>query len=144
MKVKDILEKKGTQVWTVEQKATVHDALGKLMEHRIGALIVLNEKGEVAGIISERDIIRESHRNAHQLDSLKVEQAMSKKLIVGALEDEIDYIMGIMTNNRIRHIPIIHQGKLHGMISIGDVVKAQLQDKEYENRYLKDYIYGRS
>jgi CBS domain-containing protein len=142
MKVKDILEKKGSHVWTVGENATIHDALGLLLDHRIGALVVLDEKNQIAGIISERDIIRECFKHSRQTETTHVSEVMTRKLIVGTLEDPMDYIMGIMTNNRIRHIPIIQEGKLQGMISIGDVVKAQLQDTEYENRYLKDYMFG--
>lgn len=144
MKVKDILARKGTHVWTIQGDATVHEALGMFVTYHIGALVVLNLKEEIAGIISERDIIRECHRDSKDIENTPVHQVMTKKLIVGNMEDHLDYIMGIMTNNRIRHVPIIEDGHLKGVISIGDVVKSQLQDTEYENRYLKDYIFGRA
>lgn len=142
MKVKDILEKKGRQVWTVRADATVHDALGILVQHRVGALLVTDEKGNIAGIVSERDMIRECYQSVKNIETTRVSQVMTKSLIVGTPEDEIDYIMGIMTNNRIRHIPIITKGELQGIISIGDVVKVQLRDSQYENRYLKDYLFS--
>lgn len=142
MKVKDILEKKGSQVWTVRADTTVHEALGILVQHRIGALLVLGEKGEITGIVSERDMIRECYQNISQVKQTPVGQIMTKNLIVGTPDDEMEYIMGIMTNNRIRHIPIVCEGKLQGIISIGDAVKAQLHDSQYENRYLRDYLFG--
>lgn len=142
MKVKDILSKKGSQVWTVNTQATIHEALGSLVEHSIGALIVTDETGRISGIISERDIIRECYRNGRQIENTIVEKIMSQNLIIGSPEDELDYIMGIMTKNRIRHVPVVVGGKLEGIISIGDIVKAQLQNQEYENHYLKDYLFG--
>jgi CBS domain-containing protein len=142
MKVKDILSNKGSQVRTIKPQTTIHEALGSLVTHAIGALVVLDEADRIAGIVSERDIIRECHRNGRQIESTPVEKIMSKNLIIGSPEDELDYIMGIMTKNRIRHVPIVVGGKLEGIVSIGDIVKAQLQNKEYENHYLKDYLFG--
>ncbi len=142
MRVKDILEKKGRHVWTIQDTSTIHEALGILVSHGIGALVVLGKNQQIAGIVSERDIIRECYKNHRQIETMLVGQAMTTKLIVAAPEDKIDYIMGVMTKNRIRHIPILHNGMLYGMISIGDVVKAQLQSTEYENHYLKDYMFG--
>jgi len=142
MKVKEILEHKGSHVWTVPSKATIREALGILVNQRIGALVALDDKGEIEGMLSERDIIRECYHQSKHADTTYVHDVMTSKIIVGHLDDNIDYIMGIMTHNRIRHIPIVHGKKLEGMISIGDVVKAQLSEKEYENRYLKDYMFG--
>ncbi len=142
MKVKDILNQKGTRVLTIQSDQTVRDALGILVQERIGALVVLGKKGEIAGIVSERDIIRECHSRGRDWESRKISDIMTSKLLVGRLDDEIDYVMGIMTKNRVRHLPIVSDQKLAGLISIGDVVKAQLDDKEYENRYLKDYMFG--
>ena len=142
MKVKDILSKKGSQVWTVKTTATIHEVLGSLVTHAIGALIVLDDVNRIAGIISERDIIRECYKNTRQAENTPVEKIMSRNLIIGSPEDELDYIMGIMTKNRIRHVPVVVGGKLEGIISIGDIVKAQLTNSEYENHYLKDYLFG--
>ena len=142
MKVKDILSKKSSQVWTIKAQATIHDVLGSLVTHTIGALIVTDDTGRIAGMISERDIIRECHTNGRQIDRTLVEKIMHRNPIIGSPEDEVDYIMGIMTKNRIRHVPIVAGGKLEGIISIGDIVKAQLTHSEYENHYLKDYLFG--
>ena len=142
MKVKDILSSKGSQVWTVKATTTIHEVLGSLVTHAIGALIVMDEQAKIAGIVSERDIIRECYRNGRQIEQTPVEKIMSRDLIVCSPEDELDYIMGIMTKNRIRHVPVVVGGKLEGIISIGDIVKAQLLNTEYENHYLKDYLFG--
>jgi len=142
MRVKDILEQKGTKVLTVQGTANVHEALSILVKQNIGALVVVDEKGKIKGILTERDITRECYQRGEKVIKTPISEIMTQKLIVGRLDDEIDYIMGIMTKNRIRHIPIVANDELKGLISIGDVVKAQLDDREYENRYLKDYMFG--
>lgn len=142
MKIKDILESKGHEVITINMNKTVHDAIKVLVEHNIGALLVLDDKGELQGIISERDILRESAERSHLLKQTKVKDIMTRDLIIGLPDDDIEYTMGIMTQNRIRHLPILENDKIVGMISIGDVVKAQLTESEYTNRYLKQYMFG--
>ena len=152
MRIRDILQEKGTAVVTIEAGRTVHEAIGRLNEHRIGALIVIGEGEEILGIITERDVLREcGDRCAHLNESpvreeptcpYLVDDAMTKDLVIGVLDDNLNYVMGIMTKNRIRHLPILDDGNLAGIISIGDVVNAHLKEKEFENRPLKNYIHG--
>ena len=144
MKLTEILKAKGSKVWTIKEKQTILEALKVLVEHKIGALLVYNAKNEFVGIISERDIMRGLYQKAKTWDSTLVEEWMTKNVIVAKPEDDTSYIMGVMTQNRVRHIPVVtNEGKLEGMVSIGDVVKSQLQDSQYEIHYLKEYIYGR-
>jgi CBS domain-containing protein len=143
MKLRDILEVKGSQVYSVGPDQTVRDAVAILMQHRVGALLVEDAQGNPVGIISERDVLRECLHRADQLGRIHVRDAMTKDLIIGLPDDDIGYTMGIMTKNRTRHLPIMDGGKVVGMISIGDVVKATLDETEYENRYLREYINGR-
>lgn len=143
MQIKEILKSKGTHVWSIGQNATLHEALRILVNHKIGALLVFAENGEIAGILSERDILRECERQPQNWATREVGEAMTQKLIVATPEDSVEYIMGIMTQNRVRHIPVVCEGKLEGIVSIGDVVKAQLKDSQYENKYLKEYIASR-
>jgi CBS domain-containing protein len=143
MKLKDILKVKGSQVWTIQEKQTVRDALHILANQNIGALLVLDEDERIIGIISERDIIRGCGYNPKGLTESQVGQLMTREIIIGSPEDEINYIMGVMTENRVRHIPVVADGKLQGIVSIGDVVKSQLEAQQYEIHYLKEYIYGR-
>lgn len=140
MKVCDILHTKGTDVITTTPDATLHEALRTLVMSRVGALVVLNPPGKVVGIITERDLLRLCAARNDEIDRLCVADWMTTDLIIGVPTDEVGYIMGIMTNNRIRHLPIMADGRLEGIISIGDVVKAQLEETAFENRYLKDYI----
>ena len=140
MQVRDILQSKGTTVTTIGPEATIHEAMKTLVQHRIGSLVVSDEGGKIVGIITERDILRECAEHSERVKNTQVREVMTTNLIIGLPDDEISYVMGIMTHNRIRHLPIIANEKLEGLISIGDVVKAQLEETEFENRYLKDYI----
>jgi CBS domain-containing protein len=140
MKVRDLLQAKGTAVMTIHPEETLYDALAALVHHRIGSLVVIDDAGKVAGIITERDLLRESVTHSEQIKDIKIREVMTTHLIIGVPDDDIGYIMGIMTQNRIRHLPIMQGQHLEGLISIGDVVKAQLEETEFENRYLKEYI----
>ena len=144
MKLKDILSKKGKDVWTVKSNQTIQQALEMLVTKKIGSLVVLDESDRIAGIISERDIVRASYVHPREVVDLPVSKFMTKKVIIGSPEDDTKYIMGIMTQSRVRHIPVVHEGKLEGLVSIGDVVKSVIDDSNYEIHYLKEYIYGRS
>lgn len=153
MLVRDILQRKGTEVVTIESGRTVHDAIGVLNEHGIGALLVRDEDGEIRGILTERDVLHEcgercvrlirpgAHAEADPCPSL-VRDVMTTELIIGVPDDTVEYVMGVMTKNRIRHLPILEEGELAGIISIGDIVNALLRESEFENRMLKDYIQG--
>lgn len=141
-KVADILRQKSGGVVTIGPQLTIQDAISKLVEHNIGSLVVADEDGSIAGIITERDILRQCSNRAEEKARTPIGEVMTKDVIIGVPDDALDYVMGIMTTNRIRHLPILDDGDLVGMISIGDVVHAHLQEREFENRMLKDYIHG--
>jgi CBS domain-containing protein len=143
MKVRDILQEKGSQVYAIGPDETVLDAVGVLMAHRVGALLVREPGGRVAGLISERDVLRECLHRSAELGRIRVREAMASDLVVCVPDDDTDYAMGIMTKNRVRHLPVMDGERLAGMVSIGDLVKACLDEAQYENRYLKEYITGR-
>ncbi len=142
MKIKDILRQKGATVHTIDPDRTIQDAMAFLVEHNIGSLVVREESGEIVGIITERDILRHCAAGSHKPDRTPVRDAMTAELIIGVPDDDISYVMGIMTKNRIRHLPVMDGDRLEGIISIGDVVNAHLRATEFENRLLKDYIHG--
>ena len=142
MKLKDILGKKGSKVWTVKASQTIQNALKVLVNQKIGALLVLDEKGGIIGIVSERDIVRGCYQSGKELDAMPVSQLMTKEVVIGSPEDETSYIMGVMTQKRVRHVPVVAGGKLQGIVSIGDIVKSVIEDSQYEIHYLKEYIYG--
>jgi CBS domain-containing protein len=142
MKVADLLKSKGQAVSTVSPNAPIFQAMGILIEQKIGSLVVVDADNKIVGIISERDIMRAAYSEYEMLKSKKVSQLMSTNIIVAIPEDDIDYIMGIMTQNRIRHLPIVTKDAIVGIISIGDIVKYQLEEIQVKNRYLEEYMYG--
>jgi CBS domain-containing protein len=143
MKVRDILRAKGDHVFTVSPFQTMQDVVRVLMAHRIGALLVVDEDGRTAGIVTERDVLRECLDGADRLATICVRDAMTRELVVGCPDHDIDAAMATMTGHRIRHLPIIDQGRVAGLISIGDAVKATLDETAYENGFLREYIQGR-
>ena len=150
MQIKDILRDKGTKVMTINVGQTIHDAVNKLNEHGIGALVVIGDDEEIAGIITERDILQVCGDSCIRLDETQarsacpslVKDSMTKDLVIGVPDDDLNYVMGVMTKNRIRHLPILDNGKLAGIISIGDLISAHFEEKVFENRTLRDYIHG--
>lgn len=142
MKVKDLLKENPREIITTDKSTTIIKAMNLLISNRIGCLLVMDENDKLIGIISDKDIFAAVYENQDTFTTLKVSDLMSSDLIVGIEDDDINYIAGIMTKNRIRHIPIMEKDKLLGLISIGDIVKAQMEDMEIENRYLKLYIDG--
>ena len=151
MHLREILRHKGSEVVTVAPDRTVHDAIVKMNRHKIGALIVTDETGEIQGIVTERDILLMCGEQCVHLDDpslagtdcpILVSEIMTTDPVIVVPDDTLDYAMGVMTSNRIRHLPVLDEGRLAGVVSIGDVVKVQLSEVEYENRMLKDYIQG--
>ena len=143
MKAEKILEGKGREVFSIHVDAIVSDALQEMSGRNIGALMVLDSQQNVQGIVSERDIMRSCYRSQANVKGLAVRDVMTprEKLIVARAEDEVNDLMSAMTQNRIRHIPVVDgKDKVVGMISIGDIIKALIKDKDYQIRHLKDYI----
>lgn len=143
MKVRDILKDKGTEVATIGAEKTICDAVKALVEKNIGSLLVKDEKGAIAGIITERDIVKQCNQCLESFKETKVKDVMTKNLIVASPDDDLDYVENIMTQNRVRHLPIISNQKLEGIISIGDLVNVLRGECKVENRYLKNYISGK-
>lgn len=141
MRIRDVLERKGSAVVTVEPERTVLQAMRTLVENNIGAVVVTTDDAPV-GILTERDVLRLGAAGPESLASTLVADAMTRELVVGVADDLVEYAAGIMTANRIRHLPIVDGARLIGVVSIGDVVNAMKQEKEVENRYLRDYIQG--
>ena len=142
MQVKEILARKGTRVWTIHETSTIRDAVQLLATHGIGALVLLNERSQVSGIISERDIVRALAAHGSDIENDLVSTYATRELIVADIEDDTEGLMNVMTESRIRHVPILTDGVLAGIISIGDVVKACVLELEGENRTLKAYAFG--
>ncbi len=141
MRISDILHTKGSEVISVAPNQTVLTAVRILSEHRIGALVV-RTGDEVLGILTERDVLDLAAGDPRRVESTRVEDVMTSDVLVAVPEDDLEYVMNIMTENRVRHLPIVVDGRLEGIVSIGDVVNAVRRGMEAENRHLKDYIHG--
>jgi CBS domain-containing protein len=142
MKIKDILDN-SRGIITIAVNETVGAALKTLLDNKISCLPVLDADGRIMGVISERDIVREVHSNPGTLGTRRVGDAMTKDILIGLEEDDLDYVMNIMSKNNIRHMPIMSGQALTGIVSIRDVVRGLMHKVEAENRYLKDYIEGK-
>ncbi len=147
MTLRDILRVKGTDVHTISPDATLDDVVQELVRYNVGSLVVCERASDddeptMIGIITERDILRAQAAHKAPLEELYVAGTMSKNLITAKPDDRIEHAMGLMTKNRVRHLPIVVKGKLYGMISIGDVVKSHHDQLEMENHYMKSYIQG--
>jgi len=140
MQVENILQSKGHTVYTVEAGAPLSEAVHILNKHKIGAVVVVDAKGKVAGILSERDIVRRLDKDPIALLAGPVRGAMTTKVITTTSAASVSDLMEQMTRHRIRHIPIVENGKLTGIVSIGDVVKRKIEEAEQEATALKEYI----
>jgi CBS domain-containing protein len=140
---KTLLDEKGNQVLSVQPDTTVAAAAALLSEHRIGAVPALDSDGNIAGMISERDIVRGLSEHGEQLLTQPVANIMTKKVVVADPADNMMLIMACMSGRRIRHLPVVEAGKLLGLISIGDVIKARTNELEGQSETLRGYIDAR-
>ncbi len=143
MKVQSLIGGKGDFVATVTQDVTVGDALEALARHDVGALVVSPDGRSLGGILSERDVVRHLHHSGPGVLDHPVSSIMSSDVRTCGPDDTIDDLMDIMTSHRIRHLPVVVDDALAGIISIGDVVKARLAELEDERRALDEYIHAR-
>ena len=137
MNVEDILMQKGTDVATIRPEASIKSAADWLLAKNVGALVVASGDA-VLGIISERDIVRAFSRHGEPVASMRVKDIMTHGVITAAPEDDLNRVMKLMTRHRVRHLPVYRNGKLAGIVSIGDVVKRRLDDLELETNVLRD------
>lgn len=143
MQVSRLLEVKGHDVATISKERSVSDAIALLKERGIGALVVTGADAPLVGIFSERDVVRALATNGESTLHQKVSELMSTDVSVCSEATELNDLMTMMTNRRIRHVPVVDDGHLVGMISIGDVVKARLEELEHDKKDLLDYVSGR-
>jgi CBS domain-containing protein len=142
MNVETILRTKGRAVATIRPDETVGAAVEALISRNIGALVVSENGESVDGIISERDIVHGLADRGADLLALKVSQVMTPRVVTCDPSDTVDQLMAEMTNRRIRHFPVVEDGRLCGIVSIGDMVKNRLDEVEYEARSLRSFIAG--
>ena len=142
MLVETILSTKGLEVTTAGAAETVSQAVTRLEGGGIGALVIVDQAGAPVGILSERDIARGVTRYGARLPDTLIEALMSRDLVTCKPEDSVADIMAVMTDRRIRHVPVLHDGRLAGIVSIGDVVKVRLGEIEQEASAMRAYIAG--
>ena len=139
MLIRQILMAKGNHVVTIDGAKTLRDAVALLNANNIGAVIVVDASNKPVGILSERDIIRAADRLT-DVFTHRVDELMSRNVIVGTPQDDVQQVEQTMTQKRFRHLPIMDQGKLAGIISLGDIVKAKLEESQEEIQALHTYI----
>ncbi|OXM44408.1 CBS domain-containing protein [Amycolatopsis alba] len=140
MRISDLLRNKGAAVATVSPETNVTELLERLAEHNVGALVVVDDEGEIVGIVSERDVVRRLNERGPQLLDGSVAAIMTKLVASCAPEDSVDQLSVLMTERRIRHVPVLVDGRLAGIVSIGDVVKTRMEQLEKSQEQLEAYI----
>jgi len=141
MQIKHILASKGINTITIAPERSLRDAVGLLAKHNIGVLVVVNPAGEPVGILSERDLIRAVDR-FEDVFKRRVDEIMTKNVIVGSPNDDLRSVVQTMSQKHFRHLPIMDQGKLAGIVSIVDIVKAQAEEYQGTIETLQTYITG--
>jgi len=140
MKISDVVRNKGAGVVTIRPDDTVARLIAVLEEHGIGALVVSEDGTAVAGIVSERDVVRHLHSQGASVVDAPVSSIMTSEVTTGRLDDDLEVLARTMTDRRIRHLPIIVDGRLHSIVSIGDVVKFRIDSLQSERDQLVGYI----
>ena len=140
MLISTLIRQKGPFVATIRPEATVAELLDGLEQHRVGALVVSRSGEEIDGVVSERDVVRHLARTGAELLHRPVSSVMTREVFTCAPNDTVEDLMGVMTRRRIRHVPVVEDGRLGGIVSIGDVVKSRLDEIEGERDDLIDYI----
>ncbi|HEY2974798.1 MAG TPA: CBS domain-containing protein [Pyrinomonadaceae bacterium] len=139
--VADILQTKGSEVWTIPPETIVFDALKRMADKNVGALVVI-DGAKVAGILSERDYARKVILHGKSSRELKAREIMSPNVYFVGPKENIEECMALFTNKHVRHLPVLQDEQLIGIISIGDVVKAVIAEQEYTIKHLENYITG--
>ena len=139
MRIAEVLRKKGSDVATISPDATVTELLAVLAERNVGALVVV-ENERIVGIVSERDVVRRAHERGAAILSAKVAEIMTTEVATCDPAETVDHLTVLMTQRRIRHVPVIDNGRLCGIVSIGDVVKNRMDELEEAQKQLQAYI----
>ena len=139
MRIADVLRNKGASVATITPETSVSGLLTELNVHNIGAMVVMSQDGLV-GIVSERDVVRKLHEMGAELLRRPVSDIMTTVVATCTPDDSVDSLSALMTENRVRHVPVVVNGRLAGIVSIGDVVKTRMEELEAEQQHLQAYI----
>jgi CBS domain-containing protein len=137
--ISEVLKSKGDSVVTVSPETTVRDLVAVLAEHNIGAVVVSTPEEPLVGIVSERDIVRGLVQGTGVLDAT-ISDIMTSQVRTAEPTATVEDLMRLMTDHRVRHIPVVSRGRLHGIVSIGDVVKSRIRELEFERDQLESYV----
>jgi CBS domain-containing protein len=140
MRVADVLRTKGSEVATVPPQVSVTGLLEDLARYNVGALVVVDEKDTLVGIVSERDVVRRLDERGAELLTVPVSEIMTSPVVTCEPGDGIDGLAQIMTERRMRHMPVLEDGRLVGIVSIGDIVKSRIEQLESDREQLESYI----
>jgi CBS domain-containing protein len=139
MRIADVLRSKGSAVATITESTTVTALLAELVTHNIGAMVVVGPDG-IVGMVSERDVVRKLHERGADLLRRPVSELMTKVVVTCTPDEPVDDLAALMTYNRVRHVPVLENGRLAGIVSIGDVVKTRMEQLQTEQEQLQAYI----
>lgn len=142
MKLQEVLEGKPKDVVSATMGLSLLDGIQLMCDKKVGSVVVLSTSGDLQGILTERDILRFCSEHKGELDGATIEQAMTRDLIIANAATSVEEALKMMTNHRFRHLPVLEEGKPVAIVSIGDLVKAKLQDMSVEVQYLRDYIHA--
>lgn len=142
MRVEHILEHKGRRVISMAAASPLHEAATTLAAYGVGAVLVRDEDGEIAGVLSERDLVRGAAMYGKAALDMEISELMTRDIVVCSPDDDIEMLMRSMTDRRIRHLPVVCAGQLVGLVSIGDVVKARIAEIESETEALREFIHA--
>lgn len=140
MKISTILKMKGDKVHTVPAHTPLKGVLRDMLVLRVGSLVIIDADGEIVGIMTERDLLRNLAKLGAHWEDIGVGDVMSREVILGRPSDTLDQVMALMTERRIRHLPVVEAGRLVGMLSMGDIIKASLSESTFQNKLMKSYI----
>ncbi len=142
MLVRDVLDSKGNRIISIDPEATVHEAIAKLVQNNIGSLPVVDNDGRLIGIFAERDVLRTFHNRGEGFGRMRISDVMTRNPATCDIVDDVNDVMGQMSELRIAKVPVVHAGTLVGIISVGDVIKVMYDKVATENHHLLSYIHG--
>lgn len=140
MKISTILKTKGEEVYTISPESTMKDMVQGMLARRAGSLLVIDENGRTVGIVTDRDLLRNLRSGGPQWESVKISEIMSRDVVFCNIADTVDQVMEVMTERRIRHLPVMNGDDLAGVVSMGDIMKAALDESTFQNKLLRTYI----
>jgi CBS domain-containing protein len=142
MQVRDVLKSKAGRIISIESEATVSEAIARLVQNNIGSLPVVDDEGHLVGIFSERDVLRGIHSCGERFHRMHVAEVMTHDPITCHCEDDVEDVMGKMSERRIAKVPVLDDTRLVGIVSVGDVIKVMYERVHSENEHLRSYIHG--